>query len=1591
LVQAFLSAKSTLDGNTSTIEQKLESENGVFNQYSLTIDNNGAVSGFGLVSDIIDGKVTSSFVVNADTFAIGSEGNYPFVVYTEPTTIDGVTYAAGVYIKDASIQTLSANKIKLDNTYLDTDVNGNLILSTGGVDSDIIKDGSILESKVVDGAITNAKISGTLQSSGYASSGYPLWEIDKKGGASFSSIEIRADDGTVLMSAGQKMDYAALDNPPTLGTLAAFNEVTYSALENDLKGLIDGKIESWFSASDPAVNWTNNETKDRHLGDMWWKTDVKKLYRFVYDENGYSWSQLTDQTAIDAYDNAATAQDTADGKRRVFVSTPTVPYDVGDLWDRGSETGIWRCKTAKDSNGSYSLSDWQVVADKTGDNTAAAIVDQGSLATKSSVEYADLESGLAGLIDGKVESWFSATDPATWATEDNAKHLGDMWWDTDDNKLYRYAFEDSNYVWLELTDQKAIDAYDLASSAQSAADGKVQAFTSTPVAPYGVGDIWKIGTSIYVATVARTGIDGDDYQNSDWVLTADKTSDNTAASIVDQGDLATEDKVNYSLLDSGLAGLIDGKIETWFDIAANDPAAAWTDNDTKSKHLGDMWWKTDTKKLFRYVYSSSTYKWEELTDQTAVDAYQTASAAQDTADGKRRVFVSTPTVPYDVGDLWDRGDDLGLWRATLDKNELGNYDIGDWQRVADATVENTAGSGVNILNPRYVAFVESSLPPYVISRGVAALTNDAYFGTQALKVTSTGNDCFVYLGSSSTDYNFAITPNKKWIFSAYVKSNTANAQIQLYIRTGNSGSFYGKNLTASATAGTWKRISDVFNLTYDDSTRAIIRVDNDISGVEIVFDGFMLEEQIGNNTAPSAFVAPPNFLEFYSGDLDATKGANLGTGVGDGNITGEINETNFTTYIKYLNASVITAGELRADIIKLDGITLDTDANNRLVIKGQGVGTDQIADEAIDTDQVKGGAITNAKIRGAIESDVNAADGNPLWSIDKDGGAEFRQIVIKDDFGNVLMQSGGLGSGSVKSFKYIESFDYANTTLFLEQWQSYAGTGEYSLLDNQLNIDGRVLNIGNNNGNDQRWLIGKTSYVYAPDKLYRIKVRVRQLAGSGRAYIGVAGRNETDTAFVNVDGLDTYGSQHYFAASDVDISTAWTEFTGYFSTKGSGFGYHPDIYDAGELHEDAKFFRPLILVNYSGLAGITQIDYFRIEEITSLTDLNIYNSEAAVGGLGSVQFLKNKVTAGTDNNGEIQITAGNYYHPNGTKAEIVASEINTNFEGSVVQDKFYIFYSDSSIKARFSSLSWLAVHTTQFFIAVYDDHYGKWYVVDNSGGRAQFTPADTDAIVAYGSKTTVGTDAVNNTGIDKITSLLNTNINMPEDNATVGATFGVDINGSIDATNFATYIKYLNADVITAGSLNANRIKIDDVTLDTDGSGNLIIKGGGVDTAQLKVESVNVVKTTVGSYTARQVTKTYYPSKVTTNFYRVLKTTISSYLGKDILIQAFIESGVGNLSKGYDYLELAVFVKSNTTLVAIGGLSVGSYTYDSGLSVTTSTQQGLGAFNFVYNNPSWAGQDVDIILAANIPDAFSTTEFIGYISNPSLIAQEIKR
>ena len=144
---------------------------------------------------------------------------------------------------------------------------------------------------------------------------------------------------------------------------------------SEIRGIIDGQIESFFYNYDPtmsnypASSWTTTEDKERHLNDTFTNTSTGASWRFLKEGNEYKWVEIADTATKEALKLAGEAKDTADSKRRVFVVEPVPPYEVGDLWAQGVSGDLMRCAKGRLS-GSFVSSDWEKASKYTDDTKA---------------------------------------------------------------------------------------------------------------------------------------------------------------------------------------------------------------------------------------------------------------------------------------------------------------------------------------------------------------------------------------------------------------------------------------------------------------------------------------------------------------------------------------------------------------------------------------------------------------------------------------------------------------------------------------------------------------------------------------------------------------------------------------------------------------------------------------------------------------------------------------------------------------------------------------------------------------------------------------------------------------------------------------------------------------------------------------------------------------------------------------------------------------------------------------------------------------------------------------------------------------------
>lgn len=144
----------------------------------------------------------------------------------------------------------------------------------------------------------------------------------------------------------------------------------------DLQNQIDGQIETFYYDYEPKLNnipasdWTTEDDKKKHEGDLFYWKSKGYAYRFFKDGDTWKWQLVQDTDVTKALRTASFAQSTADSKCRVFLTQPTPPYDTGDMWNQGQNGDILTCVVARGEGASYVETDWQKLNKYTDDETA---------------------------------------------------------------------------------------------------------------------------------------------------------------------------------------------------------------------------------------------------------------------------------------------------------------------------------------------------------------------------------------------------------------------------------------------------------------------------------------------------------------------------------------------------------------------------------------------------------------------------------------------------------------------------------------------------------------------------------------------------------------------------------------------------------------------------------------------------------------------------------------------------------------------------------------------------------------------------------------------------------------------------------------------------------------------------------------------------------------------------------------------------------------------------------------------------------------------------------------------------------------------
>lgn len=178
LGERFTTVQSKADGNTAAVQAHARSINGLEAQYTVKVDVNGKVAGYGLATTPKNGTPESKFIVNADRFGVGSTGKadvFPFVVDTQKNRVgvNGELVVNGKAIVDKlnagdihgdkiTANTLNANRLKAGSVTAREMAAGSITadkLAAGSITADKLAAGSITANKLAANSVTSDKLS----------------------------------------------------------------------------------------------------------------------------------------------------------------------------------------------------------------------------------------------------------------------------------------------------------------------------------------------------------------------------------------------------------------------------------------------------------------------------------------------------------------------------------------------------------------------------------------------------------------------------------------------------------------------------------------------------------------------------------------------------------------------------------------------------------------------------------------------------------------------------------------------------------------------------------------------------------------------------------------------------------------------------------------------------------------------------------------------------------------------------------------------------------------------------------------------------------------------------------------------------------------------------------------------------------------------------------------------------------------------------------------------------------------------------------------------------------------------------------------
>ena len=118
-------------------------------------------------------------------------------------------------------------------------------------------------------------------------------------------------------------------------------------------------------------------------------------------------------------------------------------------------------------------------------------------------------------------------------------------------------------------------------------------------------------------------------------------SDSVESAVEAEAEAREEDIETINATLSTMQREIDGAISTWFaegvPTLLTEPASLWEDEEEYDKHLGDLYYDTQTGYCYRFQVVGDTYSWALIKDTEITTALSNAASAQAAADASVKI------------------------------------------------------------------------------------------------------------------------------------------------------------------------------------------------------------------------------------------------------------------------------------------------------------------------------------------------------------------------------------------------------------------------------------------------------------------------------------------------------------------------------------------------------------------------------------------------------------------------------------------------------------------------------------------------------------------------------------------------------------------------------------------------------------------------------------------------------------------------------------------------------------------------------------------------------------------------------------------